>query len=1263
MGGQLAYVAGSDFGSADATVGINFKIDGEVYGDDIECTPICESGYRGYGVNCVKVELGDESGTKLEDSCSDGDVIYQWSNSDFKSYITDIMNDSKVTEDVYLPLTLKRIEGMEPTEESPCVHNWVFIDGSSVPEQTLPVWQDENASSNCDSSFTHAMFNVTSGSMYAVEEFEVGSYVVCANRGSVEDTIDDTLDVRMCEIPIGVGTSTKVDFWSASRTTHFTSFEKLDSGYHRPVISNVSVKNGDTLKTDGDVVVIEGQYFGPMTADLRHNKPISASFGPEGDFTRYVIDSCTHLVDDSKIECITPPGMGKDHSWIVTIGDQSSEKSEQMTSFDAPIIIGVDGVGVENALTTGGQSITISASQGFGPENTKLVEVYYGRYNGGEGHSEPPPMRQLDEETAAIDTRPIDEIFKYVFKAESCTFKSGDVQLLNCLTGEGFGKDLSYLVIVDGQRAPIYHAMTSYSAPMVVAYDNEGSLDALTKGDQIIDISGRNFGNLSDVIDSVQYFTKPDDVDDEPEYVFEATACEITVPHEKIRCRTAAGAGNNLEWRVYIDGQMSTVALTNYVIPTITDVCLNSAPASMDTPCDKPALNTNGGEIIILRGENFGAVQTNVAKEDRFLKSVTFGDSGTGFTATDCEVIVAHSQVQCTTVPGYGNELEMVINVADQFSPLTFEFGGYAKPEITDVQDNIVSTAGQKSVKILGNNFSLKSLVARQYISWPVNGGLEHLIPTSGGVNEDGSNWLLVDIPAGESNDWEITVKVGTSLAKFLESEPYDFHYLPPEITGLSVSTLATQIDTVSIEIQGTDFGRRINGEVIITPESGESFTATTISSWTDTTIELTSKVKEGKIQVIAGNQVSEEKVYEEKSPLLLPNWQVGDTDYVNVDEFSTEGGDLMTLQGRDFGDPASISIEVYNDGVLKFCTNISKVNGTVNNAKYGEVEEISCEVPEGYGSRNEIKIKRNGQASKAGIYIRYKVPSVDLSKSELCELNLDGEFDCELCPNKLCQPNTVGSYIKLYGSDFGPAYVAPVSDSTADDDEIPAHSTSVGVYLSDCSHAPLPIVSQTHSELILKIPPSEGLGKISITVGDQNVPEAQKLTYKYAPPVVSGINPPNLPTNGGIIKISGYNFGTQGFDIPSGACTRDIGGSQLPDTPLNTALIGGQVCNVIEYTSFEIKCELNEGFGADKKSLVTIAGRESNNNILFSYDPPLIESISSNSQEDDVIYPTSGFRKDRGEEPVVVTITGTRFVIWFLIKNKLDWGFIFESV
>jgi len=82
------------------------------------------------------------------------------------------------------------------------------------------------------------------------------------------------------------------------------------------------------------------------------------------------------------VRCLSAPGIGIDHAWVLTLGGQSSEPSSGLEGFSRykpPVIRSISGIGSQMADTQGGQAVILSG-ESFGPatpldENGAVVGI------------------------------------------------------------------------------------------------------------------------------------------------------------------------------------------------------------------------------------------------------------------------------------------------------------------------------------------------------------------------------------------------------------------------------------------------------------------------------------------------------------------------------------------------------------------------------------------------------------------------------------------------------------------------------------------------------------------------------------------------------------------------------------------------------------------------------------------------------------------------------------------------------------------------
>ena len=112
------------------------------------------------------------------------------------------------------------------------------------------------------------------------------------------------------------------------------------------------------------------------------------------------------------------------------------------------------------------------------------------------------------------------------------------------------------------------------------------------------------------------------------------------------------GVGSDLVWTVRIDGDIS---------PVSTDK-VSFAPPSIYNVLGASNIPTEGNSTFILNGTNFGPYGTVI---DYVKYTNSLGDT---CVATDCNVLVAFTQIRCKTAPGVGNIVSWTVAVGGQES-------------------------------------------------------------------------------------------------------------------------------------------------------------------------------------------------------------------------------------------------------------------------------------------------------------------------------------------------------------------------------------------------------------------------------------------------------------------------------------------------------------------------------------------------------------------------------------------------------------------
>lgn len=453
------------------------------------------------------------------------------------------------------------------------------------------------------------------------------------------------------------------------------------------VSPKVSVSSAPLLDTaGGGVLRVNGSSFGP--AVLFGNKPgvITLSFGPTG--TWFYAVNCL-VIDDAHVTCTAPPGGGSGHKFLLIVGGQSPTAGLfGLVSYKTPTISSVYGPGHVGGDTAGGILIGLRGAQfsnGLPPNIAPIV--HYG---------------------------PAGNVSKYT--AVNCVMIIMH-QVLSCVTAPGVGMGLEWQIVVDGQASAVFSAGSQYAQPVIADYMGIGAANAETRGGQVTNLTGRNFGPVSEnAIDSVisgrglsrEFF------------VHNATyhRCVVVIDHVRIMCLTAEGAGNGLTWSVVIAGLNSVVPATSYAIPVITSF---QGAGAINA-------NTDGGQSVIIRGMDFGPLPR--IGWPIYLESVTYGALGVEYDVTKRCNAISHDVLSCQLLPGMG-VVQWFVRVRGQTSLPSGAFTNYAPPfvdrlwpdGVTPNPDGMpslgitnVPTAGGMDLKesafVLGTNFAVLDLLS-----------------------------------------------------------------------------------------------------------------------------------------------------------------------------------------------------------------------------------------------------------------------------------------------------------------------------------------------------------------------------------------------------------------------------------------------------------------------------------------------------------------------------------------------------------------------
>ncbi|KAH8073734.1 calcium ion binding protein [Aureococcus anophagefferens] len=870
----------------------------------------------------------------------------------------------------------------------------------------------------------------------------------------------------------------------------------------------------ETMPTEGGSrVVLQGTNFGAESS------VVSATYGGD-DGARYEATGCAVLHDHTHVECVSAPGAGTGHAWVVTVAGRASAASAATVDYAPPTVTGVTGA-LTTSSTAGGATVYLTGTN-FGPTGTEPT-LSYG----------PAPGASLYAGDGA------------------CAVVVAHTKAA-CTTGPGVGLDHHAKLTVEGQTSPTYAAGLGYGSPYVTYYeesylalpDREGFLAV---GNETLLVHGGNFGTDDAFIDAVTYGPTG------YEYgacTASSCGCVIHEAHEALQCTTVAAVGTGHRWKVVIAGQNSTAPSTRVEPPSVTWA---------EVVGDATEMAIGGGEVVRVSGANFGA-------EQGMVESVSYGPSGTEYAARNC-TLVGDGRAR-TSEPG--GSLSYATPEVFDLRPRYVPTAGGAVVVINGTDLGLQYSQSYVEVVVDGETIALDG----DSLTRATPGGSDYTRACGAGLE---CVEFVVPAMADDDHVRAVTVTVGSAADPtiVLTSGNVGFEYEGPAITSLSTAD-GDAAGTVKVEIGGRNFGASSDyGSVYI---QGAKVPSAQISSYAHDHISLTYLGgTTGALYVQLGDKASEEHSFEILSPRVVTEDSrfQPDADGYRTDG-KTDGGEVRTIAvaGYHFSGAMEVWVGddevVLDDGSIRFGVqativgDLEVVDDVVTSLDIDDTcRKLTFEVPESGGSDARITVYSSGYPSYVAnetadaLSISYLPPTIDSVSATLVgtaggdALTFYGDnfgpgedavtlggvactvvswthnevvvstpagqgaglaavvtvvdqaaseavayrppIIASVDPPSLSLANT-GGQITITGSDFG---LDPVISLPLDADRAVATSA----------------VSHDHSTIVLNVGAGQGRNDLTINVGGQVAVEP----YAYAAPVVAAVSPDEAATEGGV--------------------------------------------------------------------------------------------------------------------------------------------------
>lgn len=546
-----------------------------------------------------------------------------------------------------------------------------------------------------------------------------------------------------------------------------------------------------------------------------------------------------------------------------------------------------------------------------------------------------------------------------------------------------------------------------------------------------------------------------------------------------------------------------------------------------------------------------------------------------------------------------------------------------AVPEIQSIFPSAGPTAGNAAITLTGSNLA----PGGSLFSSPVVHIAERTCPLQGSSN----NSLVCSLPAGEGVNHDVSVELafsgfGCNPAATLSGVGSEmFAYQAPQITGIVPSPVPSQ-SGIPLTIIGSNFGL---GNASTVSLDGQS-------------CAVTPGHGHGMLQCISPGGVGAQRplvmtVAGQDSEVFEVSFTAPQLSSLAPHVLPTRGNVTLTLQGQHFG------------------TDIAKVSVMVGAANCPLLEPLSdnqirCTAPPGVGTGNAVRAIVAGQSSNV-LGVDYQAPviqqvgpaalptqgattitligqnfgttgaSVSIG-GESCPLIESGQdhemIRCSAPPGQgLDVPillSVAGQAANSANIDYLPPAISGLSPAllpTAGNEVLTITGSNFGTSGGSVSVAgnlcPIEPGGQNHNSI--RCMPPAGVGAdlpLLVTVAGQ---DANPWSVSYRRPLVSGVTPSLLPTEGGrALTITGSDFGAAAASVS----------------------VGGALCPLTQADAHDfLVCQSPSGIGLDVP-LVVSAGGQGSQAFPVDYEAPVINQISP------AVLPTAG--------QIPLTITGSNF-------------------
>ena len=718
---------------------------------------------------------------------------------------------------------------------------------------------------------------------------------------------------------------------------------------------------------------------------------------------------------------------------------------------------------------------------------------------------------------------------------------------------------------------------------------------------------------------------------------YTASSCEFQVPYgSKVSCVVSEGSGAELLWTLTIGAFNVTTrsSRTSYTAPTI---------SSVENAQNMP---TTGGVTIAVAGTSFGPAgavnsgntNNNNNNNNNNHVEVQYGtpaefQAERWHVATGCQISVAHTKIECTTVEATGKGLQWRVTVNGQNSLLyTDALSGHAPPNVVNVAvvsaassssssssvDLItqLDTLGGQTIELIGDNFGADAL-SRLSVLYGT------FIASSCTVVESHTRIRCITVPGcGKNLQWTVTVgpsdgfPVHASNSVGILSTTLVSYSAPTlsSVSGDNVYTASTSGDDFVL-LRGTGFGivAGCNSECRTTGVCGQdvgvsaSYLPVTSISATKYAARCCEVLSDTSMQCLMAPGAGRDLQWnidvcgQESTPLDTITAYgppvIGSYGAAGSGALQTEGGEIITLNGINFGPAGAGHIQGVSFGSGNGTEHI--LDSTACSVTVSH-QQITCTTTKGGGKNHKWSVDIAGQKSTVPT-TSYLRPTIDTIVGEgATDASMDG-----------------GEEIILNGENFGP--LPSFGEGIIFLDSV-HYGTRADPYLylaKECE------VITSSIKIRCKTVPGSGRDlRWTVTVAGQPSPLSTAAT-SYGDPTILSMSPTEGTTAGFVVTMTGINMAPSVSSSSSSMSSILLGTNEITNgiTIVQTGTL--HLGRSVQQVTFTIP----EGVGINLSLIYRLRSEsdrtsyQSSTSQTISYSQPSIDSIHI-STYNDVSYP-----------------------------------------